>query len=407
VSNVNLILNIPEPKVYRRKGKDCYLDEVSKKLRIKTPEETIRQKLIKYLNDQMHIPYKAMGIEVPLSYFRKGAKGRADVIVYGAEDNGRVPVMLIECKAPSVTITDDVYQQADRYADVVGVAVVGVTNGVDFFLDCWDDSDKQYKQLTAIPNYDELCTPQEIETIDFSPIKFKRHEYSSLKSDSEYKEAVKYGAIGEDTPKKYAPFIINLYDCLMDDSLKCEGIKVAGYNSVTDMGLRHTDFGNAAGGGFAGIYRCFLMEDAINNTQIVSISIFGIAKLYNDKVFGNRRGSTCLLVGIDDYDSHHSSLELCIEDHVLFDDSHVNIWHDGKMAVSNIGSAKRSDVVKYISERAKDLAVGGKIYLGRLDNSWSMYINTDDVTSFLGKIIEYALLRDEYRAVLKADSQKK
>ena len=60
-----LIGDIEEPRTLLRNGKDCYFDKVSKQLRIKTPEETVRQKLIIYLNQTLKIPLEAMEIEVP------------------------------------------------------------------------------------------------------------------------------------------------------------------------------------------------------------------------------------------------------------------------------------------------------------------------------------------------------
>ena len=44
------------PPIYKRNGKDCYLDPIRKKLIYITPEETVRQKTISYLLDELGVP---------------------------------------------------------------------------------------------------------------------------------------------------------------------------------------------------------------------------------------------------------------------------------------------------------------------------------------------------------------
>ena len=44
------------PPIYKRNGKDCYLDPIRKKLIYITPEETVRQEVISYLMDSLNVP---------------------------------------------------------------------------------------------------------------------------------------------------------------------------------------------------------------------------------------------------------------------------------------------------------------------------------------------------------------
>ena len=387
----NLINNISEPETFKRNDKDCYFDKVSKQLRIKTPEEAIRQKLITYLNMYLSVPLEAMEIEVPLSYFKKGEKGRLDLVVYGVENEIRIPVMLVECKAPSVFLTDKVYQQADRYAEIIGASVVGITNGIEFILDKWDEDGKKYQRISKIPQYSELCKPQELKTIDFEPYIYKRFNYLNANNRKQLSdEAIQLGIIGESTPANYISFILNFYDCLMDDSVKCTNIYINGYKSIKDMGIRLSNFGNASGGGYTGFYRYFMLEDNIGNTQIAALSIFS----YCEK-------NSILVVGIDDYNTHHHALQLWIESNVKIREHFVNIWHSGKMTVGNMGAVKSSDVIKYVEKQAKELVVHDKIFLGSLDNSKPLFMNSNGISEFLSKIMKYAFLRDEYRNIVK------
>jgi hypothetical protein len=67
------------PKRYKRNGHDCYLDPCRKIFLLRTPEEDIRQKSIIFLINEMKVPIEFIDTEVPMSYFKEGATGRADI----------------------------------------------------------------------------------------------------------------------------------------------------------------------------------------------------------------------------------------------------------------------------------------------------------------------------------------
>ena len=59
-------INIAEqllPEVYKRRGKDCYLDPIRQKLIYITPEETVRQRMISYLVNELKVPRGAILVE--------------------------------------------------------------------------------------------------------------------------------------------------------------------------------------------------------------------------------------------------------------------------------------------------------------------------------------------------------
>ena len=78
------------PKIYKRGNKDCYLDPVRKKLIYITPEETIRQKVISYLIDVLEVPAEVISVEAHLSHYGVKSKRRADIIIHGADEEGRL-----------------------------------------------------------------------------------------------------------------------------------------------------------------------------------------------------------------------------------------------------------------------------------------------------------------------------
>lgn len=121
-------------------------------------------------------------------------------------------------------------------------------------------------------------------------------------------------------------------------------------------------------------------------------------------IFGTIKGRTYLCVAIDNFNSHHNSLQLSIEDQVTLKDTQVNIWHDGKMTVGNLGAAKKGEVIQYIKENSEELIINNRVFLGRLDNSQPLYINSKEVGNFLCRVMNYAILRDEYRGNIKSSN---
>ena len=89
-----------------------------------TPEEKVRQSFIAYLHDEGGIPFVRMSSEWPFVY--NGRRYRADIVVF---DRNLNPDILVECKAPSVTIDAAVIEQAIRYARQLKPRIIALTNG--------------------------------------------------------------------------------------------------------------------------------------------------------------------------------------------------------------------------------------------------------------------------------------
>ena len=49
-------MNLELPPIYKRNGKECYLDPIRKKLIYITPEETVRQRVIYYVLNYLKVP---------------------------------------------------------------------------------------------------------------------------------------------------------------------------------------------------------------------------------------------------------------------------------------------------------------------------------------------------------------
>lgn len=88
------------------------------------PEEMVRQCLLHYLVEMRGYSRHRMGVEQKVEV--NGQPQRADVVVY--DRRGGV-YLLVECKAPSVRLSESVLEQASRYSVSVAAQYMAITNG--------------------------------------------------------------------------------------------------------------------------------------------------------------------------------------------------------------------------------------------------------------------------------------
>lgn len=127
-------------RVYNNK-EQIFCDWRHKWVRL-TPEEWIRQQLLHRLVEQLDYPSSLIAVEVPfhLPSLQGEAKGRlfrCDAVVYGnlplpgGEGRGGVsPLMIIECKAETVPITQKTLDQAINYNRKLNVPHLLLYNGI-------------------------------------------------------------------------------------------------------------------------------------------------------------------------------------------------------------------------------------------------------------------------------------
>jgi hypothetical protein len=97
----------------------------------------------------MGIPEAAISQEHPVEV--NGTAQRADIVVSGSD--GR-PVLVVECKAPEVAISQSTLSQAFRYNAVLGARYVMLTNGLDHYI--YEVVDGTYTPLQHIPKLNEV-----------------------------------------------------------------------------------------------------------------------------------------------------------------------------------------------------------------------------------------------------------
>ena len=127
------------------------LDSLRKKYVSLTPEEWVRQHFVHFLIEEKGFPAPLLANEVGLSCGNKQL--RADSILY---NKSLKPQVNIEYKAPSVTITQKVFDQISAYNMLLHVDYLIVSNGLQHFCCKMDYENHSYHFLKDIPSYSEI-----------------------------------------------------------------------------------------------------------------------------------------------------------------------------------------------------------------------------------------------------------
>jgi len=110
-----------------------------------TPEETVRQCCLRYL---ISIGYSPKLISVEKQIRVNGLKRRFDILVY---TKAGIPKILVECKAPKVSLHQSGLDQVNAYNHVIKVGHVWLTNGHAHVIYARNE-DEVFKPVSTIPS---------------------------------------------------------------------------------------------------------------------------------------------------------------------------------------------------------------------------------------------------------------
>ena len=148
-----LELNLPpyEKKITKKDDKPFILDVIRRQYVALTPEEWVRQNFVHFLIEHKGYPQSLMANEVQLKL--NGMSRRCDTVVY---DRTLRPRVIVEYKAPSVSITQKVFEQICCYNMVLQVDYLIVSNGLAHYCCRIDYPTRSYTFLQEIPEYKDL-----------------------------------------------------------------------------------------------------------------------------------------------------------------------------------------------------------------------------------------------------------
>jgi len=149
-------LNLPDFtfRIREQNSRTEIFDPVRRIFVALTPEEWVRQNFIRFLIQEKNIPLSLIAVEKAHTLYKM--KRRSDILIFG--DQG-LPVMVVECKAPTVKISQKSFDQVARYNMILKVKYLVVTNGLQHFCSLIDHEKAAYSFLEEIPDYSALKLP--------------------------------------------------------------------------------------------------------------------------------------------------------------------------------------------------------------------------------------------------------
>ncbi len=149
-------LNLPsyDFKITRKQNSKLMIFDPYRKINIQlTPEEWVRQHILKYLIEERGFPPSLISVEsgIRVNRFLR----RYDALVYS---RNRQPLLLIECKAPAVKISQKTFDQIVLYNRSIKAMYLLITNGMNHFCCKLNELENKFDFIENIPHFDHLLT---------------------------------------------------------------------------------------------------------------------------------------------------------------------------------------------------------------------------------------------------------
>lgn len=361
---------------------DCkkYYDPIRKKGIPVTPEETVRQQVLRYLLDECHIPEKNIASEDSMAHYEKNATTRADITVR----NGNDTLLIVECKAPQITIEGEPIRQIFGYNSIMKSKYLCVTNGKDSFV-FQRNSEGKYDTILSIPEFDVMLDG-ELPVAQFNITELIRPDIEKINSKNiieQYRNDGMY--LGVNTKNDVAPHILNLLWMFFDTKNRIENISRYGIKIIRDNGLVDTKVTNVSGGSFPGTYRQFLVEDSNGKELLVYYAVLGTwAKSEKSG------GYTTLVCGINRANLPIARLEMRLDVCIKEEIEYIRIFHNGVRS-----QKKAQDTIDYVHSVCGDLIENNLVQLGLFMKGRLLYCSDEDVQDFILRLTSYLIVRDD------------
>jgi len=135
-------------KIKSKENKYFILDIIRKKYVVLTPEEWVRQNFIHFLIEHKKYPKSLIAVEKQLKI--NTLTKRTDILIF---NKNAEPDIIVECKAPSVKISQKTFDQIARYNLKLNANYLIITNGLQHYFAKMNSKEKKYIFLKDIPEY--------------------------------------------------------------------------------------------------------------------------------------------------------------------------------------------------------------------------------------------------------------
>lgn len=133
------------PALRSVQGREEIFDPCRRKWVVLTPEEWVRQRLLKQFIEVLSIPPSWIAVEKEIEV--NGLRKRYDVLVHDAQGS---PWAMAECKAPDIGLGTSVWEQLLRYHIRIPATYLIISNGAE--THGWEKTESGVRELTSWPS---------------------------------------------------------------------------------------------------------------------------------------------------------------------------------------------------------------------------------------------------------------
>ena len=143
-------LNFPPSAVQlkNKENKPLVFDQIRKKWIRCTPEEWVRSHCINYLIHTLNYPASWIKVENEIKLYN--TRKRFDVMVVNPNQGN---LILVECKATSVKLDQQVFDQITQYNLEAKSQYMMLTNGLNHYFCTMDYTNQRYHFIKELPNF--------------------------------------------------------------------------------------------------------------------------------------------------------------------------------------------------------------------------------------------------------------
>jgi hypothetical protein len=143
---LNFLSFVDSLQIKTQDQKRYIFDPIRKKWLVLQPEEFVRQLMVQYLLQEKGYNRNRIAIERGIKV--NGLAKRCDILVF---DQDLQPLILIECKAPEIPLSADVFHQMAVYNMQLHVPYLMMSNGTSSYIGKIDVENQQYTLLEDLP----------------------------------------------------------------------------------------------------------------------------------------------------------------------------------------------------------------------------------------------------------------
>lgn len=143
-------LNIPSQDIDIKiiESKNYIFDLIRKKYLILTPEEWVRQNLVRYFINDLNYPKGLIKTESSLKY--NNLKKRSDILIF---NNDMTHFLVVECKSYKLKLNKSHLSQSAMYNKIYKSKYVMISNGLDHIVYKYDWNNDSFEFMKSIPKY--------------------------------------------------------------------------------------------------------------------------------------------------------------------------------------------------------------------------------------------------------------